>query len=208
MDPFVIADRSFTSRLIVGTGKYPSNALMAQAHHASGAELVTVAVRRVNLGDRTRESMLDYIDIERYQLLPNTAGCYTAEEAIRTARLAREAGMSNWVKLEVIGDERTLFPDNEALLVATHQLVKEGFVVLPYTTDDPVVCRKLEDAGAAATADTPVAWLRLEPHPETFFPGELRVRIWDGTGDQEHLVANSGVHGGALTARKSPTSSL
>jgi thiazole synthase len=150
MDPFIIADRSFTSRLIVGTGKYPSNALMAQAHHASGAELVTVAVRRVNLGDRTRESMLDYIDTERYQLLPNTAGCYTADEAIRTARLAREAGMSNWVKLEVIGDERTLFPDNEALLEAARQLVKEGFVVLPYTTDDPVVCRKLEDAGAAA----------------------------------------------------------
>ena len=150
MDPFVIADRSFTSRLIVGTGKYPSNAMMAQAHHASGAELVTVAVRRVNLGDRSRESMLDYIDTERYQLLPNTAGCYTADEAIRTARLAREAGLSNWVKLEVIGDERTLFPDNEALLEATRQLVKEGFVVLPYTTDDPVVCRKLEDAGAAA----------------------------------------------------------
>jgi thiazole synthase len=150
MDPLVIADRSFTSRLIVGTGKYPSNALMAQAHHASGAELVTVAVRRVNITDRSRESMLDYIDTERYQLLPNTAGCYTADEAIRTARLAREAGLSNWVKLEVIGDERTLFPDNEALLEATRQLVKEGFVVLPYTTDDPVVCRKLEEAGAAA----------------------------------------------------------
>ena len=150
MDPLVIAGRSFESRLIVGTGKYPSNAIMAQAHHASGAELVTVAVRRVNIGDRSRESMLDYIDTERYQLLPNTAGCYTAEEAVRTARLAREAGMSNWVKLEVIGDERTLFPDNEALLDATRQLVKEGFVVLPYTTDDPVVCRKLEDAGAAA----------------------------------------------------------
>jgi thiazole synthase len=150
MDPLVIAGQSFTSRLIVGTGKYSSNAIMAQAHHASGAELVTVAVRRVNIADRSRESMLDYIDTDRYQLLPNTAGCYTAEEAIRTARLAREAGMSNWVKLEVIGDERTLFPDNEALLEATRQLVKDGFVVLPYTTDDPVVCRKLEDAGAAA----------------------------------------------------------
>jgi thiazole synthase len=150
MDPLVIADRSFTSRLIVGTGKYPSNALMAQAHHASGAELVTVAVRRVNIADRSRESMLDYIDTERYQLLPNTAGCYTADEAIRTAWLAREAGLSNWVKLEVIGDERTLFPDNEALLEATRHLVKDGFVVLPYTTDDPVVCRKLEEAGAAA----------------------------------------------------------
>jgi thiazole synthase len=149
-DPLIIAGRTFRSRLIVGTGKYPSNALMAQAHHASGAELVTVAVRRVNIADRSRESMLDYIDTERYQLLPNTAGCYTADEAIRTARLAREAGLSNWIKLEVIGDERTLFPDNEALLEATRHLVKDGFVVLPYTTDDPVVCRKLEEAGAAA----------------------------------------------------------
>jgi thiazole synthase len=150
MDPLVIAGRSFTSRLIVGTGKYPSFSLMAQAHEASGAELVTVAVRRVNISDRSRESMLDYIDGARYQLLPNTAGCYTADEAVRTARLAREAGLSHWIKLEVIGDERTLFPDNEALLEATRTLVKDGFVVLPYTTDDPVVCRKLEDAGAAA----------------------------------------------------------
>jgi thiazole synthase len=150
MDAFVLAGRTFTSRLIVGTGKYPSNAVMVQAHDASGAEMVTVAVRRVNISDRSRESMLDYIDQARYTLLPNTAGCYTADEAIRTARLAQEAGLSNWIKLEVIGDERTLFPDNEALLEATRVLVKEGFVVLPYTTDDPVVCRKLEDAGAAA----------------------------------------------------------
>jgi thiazole synthase len=150
MDAFVLAGRTFTSRLIVGTGKYPSNAVMVQAHDASGAEMVTVAVRRVNISDRSRESMLDYIDRARYTLLPNTAGCYTADEAIRTARLAQEAGLSNWVKLEVIGDEKTLFPDNEALLEATRVLVKEGFVVLPYTTDDPVVCRKLEDAGAAA----------------------------------------------------------
>jgi thiazole synthase len=150
MDPLVIAGRTFTSRLIVGTGKYPSNAVMVQAHDASGAEMVTVAVRRVNISDRSRESMLDFIDTKRYFVLPNTAGCYTAEEAIRTARLAQEAGLSNWVKLEVIGDEKTLFPDNEALLEATRVLVKEGFVVLPYTTDDPVVCRKLEDAGAAA----------------------------------------------------------
>ncbi len=150
MDPLVIAGRSFTSRLIVGTGKYSTHAVMAQAHEASGAELVTVAVRRVNISDRSRESMLDHIDGARYQLLPNTAGCYTADEAVRTARLAREAGLSHWIKLEVIGDERTLFPDNEALLEATRTLVKEGFVVLPYTTDDPVVCRKLEDAGAAA----------------------------------------------------------
>ncbi len=150
MDPFVLAGRTFTSRLIVGTGKYPSNAVMVQAHDASGAEMVTVAVRRVNISDRSRESMLDYIDQSRYTILPNTAGCYTAEEAIRTARLAQEAGLSNWIKLEVIGDEKTLFPDNEALIAATRVLVKEGFVVLPYTTDDPVVCRKLEDAGAAA----------------------------------------------------------
>jgi thiazole synthase len=149
-DPLVIADRTFRSRLIVGTGKYPSYPVMVRAHEASGAEMVTVAVRRVNISDRTQESMLDYIDTTRMFLLPNTAACYTADEAIRTARLAREAGLSNWIKLEVIGDEKTLFPDNEALLQATRTLVKEGFVVLPYTTDDPVVCRKLEDAGAAA----------------------------------------------------------
>src|SRR5262250_3345642 len=150
MVPLVIAGRTFSSRLIVGTGKYSSPAIMVRAHEASGAEMVTVAVRRVNIADRSRESLLDYIDRSRFFLLPNTAGCYTADEAIRTARLGREAGLSNWVKLEVIGDERTLFPDNEALLVATRALVDEGFIVLPYTNDDPVVCRKLEDAGAAA----------------------------------------------------------
>jgi thiazole synthase len=148
--PFVIAGRTFTSRLIVGTGKYPSHPIMAQAHAASGADMVTVAVRRVNISDRSKESLLDYIDTSRVFVLPNTAGCYTADDAIRTARLAREAGLSNWVKLEVIGDERTLFPDNEALIAATLVLVQEGFVVLPYTNDDPVACRKLEDAGAAA----------------------------------------------------------
>jgi thiazole synthase len=147
--PFVIADRTFTSRLIVGTGKYPSHAVMAQAHAASGTNMVTVAVRRVNISDRSKESLLDYID-DAIFILPNTAGCYTADDAIRTARLGREAGLSNWVKLEVIGDERTLFPDNEALIEATRVLVKEGFVVLPYTNDDPVTCRKLEDAGASA----------------------------------------------------------
>ena len=150
MDNLVIAGKSFGSRLIVGTGKYSSPAMMVKAHDASGADMVTVAVRRVNISDRSRESLLDYIDSARYFLLPNTAGCYTADEAIRTARLGREAGLSNWVKLEVIGDERTLFPDNEALLEATHALVREGFVVLPYTNDDPIVCRKLQDAGAAA----------------------------------------------------------
>src|SRR3954468_12124473 len=125
MDPFVIAGHTFTSRLIVGTGKYSSPSVMVKAHEASGAEMVTVAVRRVNISDRTKESLLDYIDTSRYFLLPNTAGCYTAEEAIRTARLGREAGLSNWVKLEVIGDERTLFPDNTALLEATRVLVRE-----------------------------------------------------------------------------------
>jgi thiazole synthase len=149
-DHLTIAGRTFRSRLIVGTGKYSSYAVMAQAHDASGAEMVTVAVRRVNVSDRSKESLLDYIDPNKYVLLPNTAGCFTAEEAIRTAHLAREAGLSDWIKLEVIGDERTLFPDNEALLEATRVLVKEAFVVLPYTNDDPVMCRKLEDAGAAA----------------------------------------------------------
>ena len=150
MDQLVIAGKTFSSRLIVGTGKYSSPAVMVQAHDASGADMVTVAVRRVNISDRTKESLLDYIDTSRYFLLPNTAGCYTADDAIRTARLGREAGLSNWVKLEVIGDERTLFPDNEALIEATRVLVSEGFVVLPYTNDDPVACRKLEEAGAAA----------------------------------------------------------
>src|SRR5256885_10427423 len=150
MDLLTIADKTFTSRLIVGTGKYSSPAVMVRAHEASGAEMITVAVRRVNIADRTKESLLDYIDTSKYFLLPNTAGCYTADEAVRTARLGREAGLSNWVKLEVIGDERTLFPDNEQLLEATRILVREGFVVLPYTSDDPVVCRKLEDAGESA----------------------------------------------------------
>ena len=149
-DSLVIAGRTFRSRLIVGTGKYPSHAIMADAHRASGADMVTVAVRRVNLSDRSKESLIDYIDRERIFILPNTAGCYTADEAIRTARLGREVGLSNWVKLEVIGDERTLFPDNVALLAATRVLVEEGFIVLPYTSDDPVICRKLEEAGAAA----------------------------------------------------------
>ena len=148
--PFTIAGRTFRSRLIVGTGKYPSFAVMAEAHAASGADMVTVAVRRVNLSDRSTESLLDFIDTTTVFILPNTAGCFTADEAVRTARLGREAGLSNWVKLEVIGDERTLFPDNEALIEATRILVKDGFVVLPYTNDDPVACRKLEDAGAAA----------------------------------------------------------
>src|ERR1700704_843036 len=149
-DHLVIAGKTFQSRLIIGTGKYPSHAVMAKAHEASGADMVTVAVRRVNIADRSKESLLDYIDTSKFFILPNTAGCYTADDAVRTARLGREAGLSHWVKLEVIGDERTLFPDNEALIEATRILVKEGFVVLPYTNDDPIACRKLEDAGAAA----------------------------------------------------------
>ena len=149
-DQLVIAGRAFQSRLIVGTGKYRSFQEMARAHSASGADMVTVAVRRVNLTDKSKESLLDYIDREKIFILPNTAACYTADEAIRTARLAREVGLSNWIKLEVIGDQQTLFPDTEQLIEATRVLVKEGFVVLPYTNDDPVVCRKLEQAGAAA----------------------------------------------------------
>jgi len=145
-----IAGREFRSRLIVGTGKYRSFQEMQRCHEASGAEMVTVAVRRVNLTDRSQESLLDYIDRSKLFILPNTAGCYTADDAVRTAILAREVGLSNWVKLEVIGDEKTLFPDNAGLLEATRILVKEGFVVLPYTNDDIVNARQLIDAGASA----------------------------------------------------------
>ena len=149
-DTLVIAGKEVRSRLFVGTGKYRSFQEMARCHEASGCEVVTVAVRRVNLTDRSKESLLDFIDRSKYFILPNTAACYSADEAIRTARLAREVGLSNWVKLEVIGDEKTLFPDNEGLLEATRVLVKEGFVVLPYTNDDLVNAKKLVDAGAAA----------------------------------------------------------
>ncbi|HXI42202.1 MAG TPA: thiazole synthase [Bryobacteraceae bacterium] len=149
-DNLIIAGREFRSRLIVGTGKYRSFQEMARCHAASGAEMVTVAVRRVNLTDKSKESLLDYIDRAKFFILPNTAACYTADDAIRTARLGREVGLSNWIKLEVIGDQKTLFPDNEGLLEATRVLVKEGFVVLPYTNDDVVNARKLVDAGAAA----------------------------------------------------------
>jgi thiazole synthase len=148
-DSLTIAGRQFRSRLIVGTGKYKSGQETASAIESSGAEMVTVAVRRVNL-DRSKESLLDFIDPKRYFLLPNTAGCYTADEAIRTARLGREVGLSDWVKIEVIGDQATLYPDTQATLEATRVLVKEGFTVLPYTTDDIVVAKKLIDAGASA----------------------------------------------------------
>jgi thiazole synthase len=149
-DQLVIAGRAFSSRLIVGTGKYRSFQEMARAHVASGADMVTVAVRRVNLTDKSKESLLDFIPRDKIFILPNTAACYTAEEAIRTARLGRECGLSNWVKLEVIGDQQTLYPDTEQLIAATRVLVKEGFVVLPYTNDDLIAARKLIDAGASA----------------------------------------------------------
>ncbi len=149
-DKLIIAGREFSSRLMVGTGKYASNEQMVAALEASGAEIITVAVRRVNITDRSKESLLDFIDTKKYTLLPNTAGCYTADDAVRTCRLAREAGMSDMVKLEVLGNEKTLYPDNEELLKAATILVKEGFTVLPYTSDDPIVCKKLEDIGCAA----------------------------------------------------------
>jgi len=148
-DSLVIAGRAFKSRLIVGTGKYKSGPETARAIEASGAEMVTVAVRRVNL-DRSKESLLDFIDPKKYFLLPNTAACYTAEEAIRTARLGREVGLSDWVKIEVIGDQKTLYPDVMATIEATRVLVKEGFTVLPYTTDDIVMAKRLLDVGASA----------------------------------------------------------
>ena len=149
-DHLVIAGKSFRSRLLVGTGKYPSHQVMREAHERSGTDMVTVAVRRIDLKAAKGESLLDYIDRSRIHLLPNTAACYTADDAVRTARLGREAGLSEWVKLEVIGDESTLFPDTAGLIEATKILVKEGFIVLPYTNDDLVAARRLIDAGAAA----------------------------------------------------------
>ncbi len=149
-DTLIIAGREFRSRLLIGTGKYQTFQEMARCLEASGSDMVTVAVRRVNISDRSQESLLDYIDTKKYFILPNPAGCYTADEARRTARLAREVGLSNWVKLEVIGDEATLFPDNFQLVEATRILAKEGFVVLPYTNDDLISALRLVDAGAAA----------------------------------------------------------
>ena len=146
----IIAGKEFNSRLIIGTGKYRTNEEMVEAFERSGAEMITVAVRRVNITDRSQPSLLDFIDLKKFAILPNTAACYTAEEAVRTARLAREVGLSDWVKVEVIGDQKTLFPDNEATLAATRILVKEGFTVLPYFSDDLIMAKKLIDAGAAA----------------------------------------------------------
>ena len=149
-DALVIAGRSFGSRLIVGTGKYKDVEETERAIDASGAEIVTVALRRVDLKDRSSGSLMTLLTKRKWTLLPNTAGCFTAEDAIRTLRLARELGIADLVKLEVIGDPKTLYPDNEQTLAAAKVLVKEGFVVLPYCIDDPIICRKLEDVGCAA----------------------------------------------------------
>jgi thiazole synthase len=149
-DGWRIGDLEFGSRLVLGTGKYPTNELMKQCHEAAGTEMVTVAIRRINLTDKTKPSLLDFIDRKRIRLLPNTAGCYNAKDAILTAQLAREALGTNLIKLEVIGDEKTLMPDNLGTLEAAGELLKQGFVVLPYCSDDPVLCRKLEAAGCPA----------------------------------------------------------
>jgi thiazole synthase len=150
MDLLTIADKTFQSRLILGTAKYPSPDIMLQALEASGAQIVTVAIRRVDLADRQGESILHLLDRERYFILPNTAGCYTAKEAVLTAGLAREALQTHWVKLEVIGDEKTLFPDVPELLRAAEELIAGGFVVLPYCNDDPITCQKLAKLGCPA----------------------------------------------------------
>jgi thiazole synthase len=147
-DAWTLAGRSFTSRLIVGTGKYKDKEQTQASLAASGAEIVTVALRRVDL--EARDNLLDWIDRDRYLLLPNTAGCYSAADAVRTLRLARELGIADIVKLEVIGDSKTLLPDNEQTLEAAKRLVDEGFAVMPYVSDDPIVCRKLEQIGCVA----------------------------------------------------------
>ena len=149
-DFFEIAGNKYRSRLIVGTGKYKDFAETKRAIEVSGAEIVTVAVRRVNITDPNKENLLDYLDPKKYTILPNTAGCYNAEDAVRTCRLAREAGVGKLVKLEVIGDDKTLFPDVPATIEAAKILVKEGFVVLPYINDDPITAKRLEDIGCAA----------------------------------------------------------
>src|SRR6188474_3827696 len=209
IDTLTIAGRTFSSRLVVGTGKYPSHEVMQAAHLASGTEMVTVAVRRVDLSAVGKASLLSWIDRSKIFLLPNTAGCYTADDAVRTARLAQEAGLSNWIKLEVIGDEQTLFPDNEALLVATRELVREGFVVLPYTNDDPIACRKLEDAGAAAVMPlgAPIgSGLGIQnPNNILIIKEQSRVPVivdaGVGTASDATIAMELGVDGGRLAYR-------
>lgn len=149
-DVLKIGNYEFTSRLIVGTGKYPSLDVMQAAHQASGTQFVTVAIRRINLDDRSGKTMLDYIDRAKYTILPNTAGCYSAKEAVLTAQLARELLETDLIKLEVIGDPQTLYPDTRETLAAAAQLVKDGFTVLPYVLDDPIACKQLEEEGCAA----------------------------------------------------------
>jgi thiazole synthase len=149
-DTFTIGKQTFTSRLIVGTGKYPSMDVMQAAHEASGAEMVTVAIRRINLDDPSGKTMLDYIDRSKFTILPNTAGCYSAKEAVLTAQLARELLETDLIKLEVIGDPQTLYPDTRETLAAAEQLVNDGFIVLPYIVDDPIACKQLEELGCAA----------------------------------------------------------
>lgn len=150
MQGLKIGDKTYSSRLILGTGKYPDFQIMAQAHEVSGTQMVTVAIRRIDLNDTSEKSMLRYIDRDKVDLLPNTAGCYNAKDAILTSQLAREALGTRLIKLEVIGDQKTLFPDNEELLVAAKELVEQDFIVLPYTNDDVIACKKLEDLGCAA----------------------------------------------------------
>ena len=203
-DTLSFGKHKFRSRLFVGTGKYPDFATMQRAIEACGAEVVTVAVRRLDLAAKGEQSLLHWIDRSKITLLPNTAGCYTADDAVRTCRLARELGMSDLVKLEVIGDTRTLFPDNEQLLVAAKILVKEGFTVLPYTNDDPVVAKKLEDAGCAAVMPlgAPIGSglglrnpVNLRDHP----------REREGAGDRRrrrgHGLRRGGGHGARLPRR-------
>jgi thiazole synthase len=149
-DAFKLGEKNHQSRLIVGTGKYKDFEETRRAIEVSGAEIVTVAVRRVNITDPNKENLLDYLNPKKYTILPNTAGCYTADDAVRTCRLAREAGVGKMVKLEVIGDDKTLFPDVPATLEAAKILVKEGFIVLPYINDDPITAHKLQDIGCAA----------------------------------------------------------
>ena len=145
-----IGNREFSSRLIVGTGKYPGLEVMQAAHAASGTQMVTVAIRRINLDDRSGKTLLDYVDRAKYTVLPNTAGCYNAKEAVLTAQLARELLETDLIKLEVIGDSETLYPDTRETLIAATELVRQGFTVLPYVIDDPVACKHLEEMGCAA----------------------------------------------------------
>lgn len=188
MESLTIAGRTFRSRLMIGTGKYRHFAEMRDALEASGAEIVTVAVRRINLEER-EESLLSYIDLDKYFLLPNTAGCHTAEEAVRTARLARAVGLSNWVKLEVIPDDGTLLPDPVATIEAAEVLVKEGFVVLPYTTDDHTVARRLLEIGCATIMPYGSAIGTGQGLPN---PGRLR-RIMDLVGGRVPVVVDAGI---------------